>query len=120
MTRDIKFRFWQPEVEIMSVGLTLREIEQSAIENTKSPFIKDHIPMQFTGLLDKNGKEIYEGDIFKEDLTDEQGNPIVSYVVFKDGMFTDNAGDEPLADIIGRDTNAEIIGNIYENPDLIE
>ena len=70
---------------------------------------------QFTGLHDKNGKEIYEGDIVC--LTDR---PKPVPVVFKEGCFytPDVGGNYRLG---GWDKNRiEVIGNIYENPELLE
>jgi uncharacterized phage protein (TIGR01671 family) len=78
--------------------------------------------MQYTGLKDKNGREIYEGDIIREHAIDEDGQHLISSVVFFDGAFCTDDG-EYLYDAImslDRDENhSEIIGNIYENPDLI-
>lgn len=66
---------------------------------------------QFTGLLDKNGKEIYEGDLIQNDPIKEQGKPWV--VEFTTGFF--GAKGMALRAMIG----IEVIGNIYENPELI-
>lgn len=80
--------------------------------------------MQFTGLLDKNGKEIYEGDIIKiPDDWDEYGfNAGENYqVYFAFGGFRlkpkykKNAKGSYL-----EDDKIEIIGNVYENPELLE
>ena len=70
---------------------------------------------QFTGLKDKNGTEICEGDI----LMDDAGEPIEYWVVkFSDGGFVGECAGvaEPLFEL----TNLEIAGNIHENPELLE
>lgn len=75
--------------------------------------------MQFTGLTDKNGKEIYEGDI----LSDEKGGyGIVEYcqpqfVAWADGKHFALAGGKIN---MFRLEYTEVIGNIYENPELMQ
>lgn len=72
---------------------------------------------QFTGLHDKNGKEIYEGDIF----TFTKGRrKTVAKVVFEEAMFKmkDNNGWGVM--ILQREDDMEVIGNIYENPELLK
>lgn len=75
---------------------------------------------QFTGLLDKQGVEIYEGDIVKEPYyVDENNGFLLLEVVFNNGSF--------LGKVINRDgfglqnltMYKEVIGNIYENPELL-
>ena len=58
---------------------------------------------QFTGLLDKNGKEIYEGDIYN------YNNPNAIYCV--GGRFADNEN---------RPSDVKVIGNIHDNPELLK
>ena len=78
--------------------------------------------MQFTGLLDKNGKEIYEGDIVKDSeeklLTIEWDAHHVAFVASDRWMEWlrgyGNSGNPYEA------RQCEIIGNIYENPELIK
>lgn len=101
----------------------------------------DLIVMQFTGLFDKNGKEIYEGDIVLltsleiTPVTDDGNGPLeevktLSRVEFENGCFgvyvledssEFGAGFSAFADIskdIGLD-DLEVVGNIYENPELL-
>ena len=84
---------------------------------------------QFTGILDKNGKEIYEGDIvdyedgvlddvYQELETINRGTILFSYGQF----YLTNRNCVDMTDLISRDTNfdGEVIGNIYDNSELLE
>lgn len=73
---------------------------------------RNHL-MQFTGLKDKNGTDIYEGDILDYPHREVMDNNIID---FKDGGFCLTHGDGQRF----YPYNNEIIGNIYENPELIE
>lgn len=84
------------------------------------------ILMQSTGLHDKNGKEIFEGDVIAIEV-DDTGTPINARVfqnskigVLMFHVFEDNE-DVPMVELLEDNSVAfEIIGNIYENPELLE
>lgn len=70
--------------------------------------------MQYTGLHDKNGKEIYEGDIIGG-LKGYKGKDLTLVVEFEYGAYY-VGGDE----LYSHNEVCEVIGNIYENPELLE
>lgn len=79
----------------------------------------DHfILMQYTGLKDKNGKEIYEGDVVRthNDMASEQVYWNNEYAQFSKGRVIDGVFSNIHEDI----SYCEVIGNIYENPDLLK
>ena len=102
--RAIKFRIFNKKIK------SYIDIHSSAIMIDELDELNDNLIVeQFTGLYDKNGKEIYEGDI----VTDGVGK----YKIIYDLKL---AGYQPYC--IFRDdpeNYCEVLGNIYENPELI-
>lgn len=88
--------------------------------------LKKYVLMQSTGLTDKNGKEIFEGDIIAIDVEDIEmpinakvfQNSKIGILMFHD--FEENE-DVPMVELLEDDSVAfATIGNIYENPELLE
>lgn len=78
---------------------------------------------QSTGITDKNDKEIFEGDILTDSWVDYSRRAAdLTVVVFKDGAFGFDLhydGFMPMQQLMGGNMKFEVIGNIHENPDLL-
>ena len=103
--RDIKFRYWNGD-KILNQESIINHLNKYIAKNDK------HL-MQYTGLKDKNGIEIYEGDVVK---TKNSGYR----VIFDKCCFwgVDELGKYPIYQIYNYvldDEEFEVIGNIYEN-----
>ena len=114
--RTIKFRAWLKKdkkmEDVTSLHMTPNLIYIS--DENISWTSEDIELMQFTGLLDKNDKEIFEGDIIEIRGTyyDTRREPVIF------DMHAFMAGGRFLADF-GKYFSLEVIGNIYETPELI-
>jgi uncharacterized phage protein (TIGR01671 family) len=116
--REIKFRAWNPEIKKMSKPFGFNHVmdftNAEGLGYVKT--ITNEVLMQFTGLHDKTGKEIYEGDYFIIDS-------VKLVVIFEDGKFCfDNTGGSYGRDFIGQDRVGRLIiaGNIYEHHHLLK
>ena len=123
--REIKFRAWLKEEKIMGevlgIDILHKEIfflneDANCYEHTD---FKDIELMQYTGLKDKNNKEIYEGDILK--LRDNHGIQLVKYHDEWSAFIVESQKDTSVG-VLGLyfdKEDFEIIGNAYENPELL-
>ena len=137
--REIKFRAWDGKNIFIPFSLKdniLTEEEDFSQEFETNDYLlafpSKTIFMQFTGLKDKNGKEIYEGDILRriEKIWNGRSHDYVDLlfqIIFKESSFVMKrikSGKKTNLGIVLRFdsllTESQVIGNIYENPKLLE
>ena len=127
--RTIKFRVWTGNRMLYDCGVVTKGNKILVQDKGK---LNLSIPMQFTGLKDVFGKEIYEDDIVKY----KKGIWKVNFDMGKFSLFSDLSNlstsiiedsimpkteEQEIADKLGVWwTSCEVIGNIYENPELLE
>ncbi|MEK5500963.1 YopX family protein [Bacillus sp. FSL M8-0168] len=128
--REIKFRGKPIEdygdIKWFYGGIDLNHDDKLAYIST--PY-NGHVPVewesigQYTGLKDDTGREIYEGDVVKFKSVYYENKIMKAVVKFKDslGAFVFDMGDDQGTWIMNASMREiEVIGNIYENPDLLE
>lgn len=144
--REIKFRVWFKEWDGEDIGKMFRQVVPIDCNFTEVRVAfdddecydgnfkvgEDVVLMQYTGLKDKNGVEIHEGDIVNlfDPRPQVEHKKKVSAVVFINGAFLVNTQMGALPDRTTLETlychlmwreysDCEVIGNIYENPELL-
>ena len=138
--REIKFRVFDKDYRKMHIvgedghdSLTCWDgkIQYYNLQNGEgSGEHGSYILMQYTGLTDKNGKEIYEGDVVTNELYKTENVAFECYFAEKEGMFKlspfifknngRKIGNKELTLQLSSVRNKEIIGNIYQHPHLLE
>jgi uncharacterized phage protein (TIGR01671 family) len=121
--RNIKFRGWNKISRMMVDDIQVYSPKDTLSLN--SCFDPDMIvlPLQFTGLLDKNDVEVYEGDIVKARNEDEvyRHKYYIHYRAKQAEWQLGNKLDRGVTSMQYIDKNTiEVIGNIYENPELLK
>ena len=125
--REIKFRAWDKETknicEVRNIDFISEMVQIKYQANYGVRELENVILMQFTGLQDKNGVDIYEGDIliYQHMFVDKKS---VSEVIWNEKYsgFASYVEDDERRYILEKElkNQFEVIGNIYENPELLE
>lgn len=121
--REIKFRAWDKERKEMLMPEQICHLDGNVTKGIKefAPFLE---LKQFIGLKDKNGKEIFEGDIInictkESGIVDENKQVRVEYLCAFINL--DCGLEAPLYDFAVEDRYYfEVVGNIHENPELLK
>lgn len=126
--REIKFRAWNKRDNVMEYNVNVNKgkpVKQGYqwfnAENTETVY--HSLLQQYTGLIDKNGKEIYEGDVLEaEHKLKTQKFKRKYQVIFNEKGYWDaiSLDDKPVRLCYAGFDKCEVIGNIYENPELLE
>ncbi|MCT3056485.1 hypothetical protein EFN29_03250 [Leuconostoc citreum] len=126
--RDIKFRAWNSSISVLANVIEIR-FNQNSILTDDSKFLWDlnkAVLEQYTGLKDKNGVEIYENDIIH--VQSNLYKDHIGAIIWSQGTagfcISDNTNEfnipRPLGIQMDGFLSYEVIGNIHENPDLLE
>jgi len=129
-----KFRAWDKheqkmftndELIIWNGNVYANDSKKLTCNNLKGWSIDDEYLMQSTGLVDKNGKEIFEGDVVQfEDCSEASDFLYINTGIIEwcqGGFHVTNRDSVLMEDLLDGDSlDVTIIGNIYENPELLE
>ncbi len=121
--REIRFRAWDKLkhsiVDVACVnwvdGYALLWKQTGSARSTYGAELDSIELMQYTGLTDKNGKEIYESDLIR---TDGFSEGLSLPVVWRDGMVL--VGKHGISPLINYARRCIVIGDIYSNPELLK
>jgi uncharacterized phage protein (TIGR01671 family) len=131
--KEKKFRIWDKDSELWQYG-PYEYIHFGEVLSLNGPdkwYKNSWVFLQYIGIQDKNNKEIYEGDILTGHMGYNPDTKLTGVVEFSTetlgyGLrFNPNPGSNPDAkDFLTEDLclvhDLEVVGNIYENPDLME
>ncbi len=109
--REIKFRSWDKTDKKMTTTEFIMDSNGGRPAKNVEEWGRVFVLMQYTGLKDKNGKEVYEGDIVMYKHEDDT-------VLFHAVTWL-NAGEFSLEELWAGGVDWHIVGSIYENPELL-
>lgn len=134
--RELKFRAWDTKAKtwLQITGFETAETEPSVGYTLDGIFDDGNyvgmdgiILMQYTGLKDKNGREIYEGDILETEKMEYSGSghyigtvKVLGKVVFNNGRYALHLETGAMSYLSFALSFHEVIGNIYEHPHLLK
>ena len=118
--KEVKFRAWDKRAEKM-----IYKHHYISFEGELYPYNKNLVLMQDTGLKDKNGTKIYGGDIVNWDKWDghnlKKEKFEIVWITEEAGFYGIGINDKTrIISLINSRVGLEVIGNIYENPELLE
>lgn len=128
MQREIKFRGWDVKTKVMVYDYAINDLSNGGIRiidfhpRMSEQYHGQWELMQYTGLKDRNGKEIYEGDVYKPPIATQ-----LFQIMFIAGAFCAGRSEKDAVPFGWEDeaidtdwaSEVEVIGNVYENPELL-
>jgi uncharacterized phage protein (TIGR01671 family) len=127
--REIKFAFWHKLRREMWLVQSIDWQQNEVCNGGDIAKLNDGQLIQYTGLKDRNGKEIFEGDIIEVGLwlpyknTQLLASTYLDKVVFDEEWLAFRLSGEgsylDFKDLLREDAELKVIGNIYENPELL-
>lgn len=128
MNREMKFRAWEPpryfdDGDLMQEGemiksklLDLKRGVAFGFEADSDWDLKEYVFMHYTGLKDKDGQDVYEGDICKIDHQDARYPIVYGVISWDESQACWDVGCGAASEV---NWSHKVIGNIYENPELV-